>query len=206
MFANIADPKVFTQALLTLAGDSPPPLVPNDKPATKWFEMLMQKLASTHGLYCKNRSADLPGEWMALDHVLVSNNAYDSFPLIVVEHENRNISSATERGQLPAGNDNMAFVEWATWKALAVNAKLRVVVAYPWKKDKTAVLGVLTKMLQAYYDFYQRDPSALFLLGWWEQTDNVRTTWAVEDLSCAYVSCVSDGRVDLQPLAALNAD
>jgi len=132
------------------------------------FEDLMLQLAndSEQDLRCQNlRTA---GEWMNVDHVFVSENRYDAFPLIAVEHENGNLVS--RNGELP--DPRVHCIEWAFWKVLTMSAHLAVCVAYPWGRtdeEKRTALTVFEKMACGFRDTYERHPRVLLMLGWWDE-------------------------------------
>jgi hypothetical protein len=192
--STLTDAKTFTESFFRLANASPPPHG-EARLGTEWFEKLMLDLARNDGLYCQNRQSPVPGEWMKIDHVFVSKNDYQHFPLIAVEHENGDISRASKAGNLPAGNTPGAYIEWATWKMLAMQAALHVLVAYPWKADKTPALLSLSRIVEGYFKTFGTIPNALFLLGWWDRSCN--GVWSAEGLYEAYVPEDQGGAISL---------
>lgn len=194
----LSEATTFTDAFFRRANAAPPP-ADGARPATAWFEGLMLALAKEHGLHCQNLKSDRPGEWMKVDHVFVEQNTYAHFPIVVVEHENGDLGAASKRGVVPHGDERGTFIEWAAWKALTMQAKLHVLVAYPRKGDKVNALGVLSRMVEAYAMTYGIEPNVLFLLGWWD-LGPVRL-WRAENLYVPYAPTKSaDGKLRLDEL------
>lgn len=156
----------FATAFFELADKDPLPSNPKER-GTKWFERRMQALGTKFGVHCQNYSSARPGEWMKVDHVFVAQDSYVNFPLVAVEHENGDISSRAKGGRIPPGDARGAYIEWACWKAIAMRSRLAVLVAYPYEKDKNAVLDLLAKIVDGARLTYGGLPSVLFLLGWW---------------------------------------
>ena len=138
----------FARNFFDAATKEPLPSDPKEN-GTKWFEGRMQALAEKHGVYCQNYSSSHPGEWMKVDHVFVAKDSYVDFPLVAVEHENGHISSTAQRGWVPPGDERGAYIEWACWKAIAMRSRLSVLVAYPYEKDRDAVLDLLAKIVES---------------------------------------------------------
>ncbi len=159
----------------------------------------MLRLAADHGLYCQNKQSRRPGEWMNVDHVFIQSDTYVDFPLVAIEHENRDLSGVSKAGIAPVGDTQGAFIEWAAWKALSMRARLHVTVAYPWRKDKASTLGVLTRMVEGHRRTFDALPNALFLLGWWDSSP--LAAWSAEGLYQPYVPVrLDDGAVTLSPI------
>jgi len=191
-------PETFRSQFFSLANLDPPPH--RNTPATEWFEEKMRLLANKHDLYCQNKRGH--SEWMCVDHVIVrQTKTYADFPIIAVEHENGDLSPASKSGELPPGDDPRAKIEWAAWKVLTMKAKLHVLVAYPWKKDKDNALKVLARMVDGYVATFGVVPNALFLLGWWRSPHPGWTT--AEQLYEAYTphqNQIGASTTDLLPL------
>ena len=164
------DPKVFTEALQKTVAADPPRFGGDDRPAwTRWFERQMQAIAKAEGLHCQNKLATSHyKEVMAIDHVLSRSVAYDSFPLIAVEHENGPLGSRD--GSLPVVGTG-EYIEWALWKVLAMRAHLAVAVVYPYKDNSAEFHKVVGMMLRGWEEDYGSLPSLLILAGWWRRPD-----------------------------------
>lgn len=187
----LTDAAVFAKEFFSEANTRPPPHG-EARLATSWFEERMHALANKHDLYCqnKNKASKPPGEWMNVDHVFVLRNHYDHFPVIAVEHENRDLSEPSKKGRLPGGTQTGAYIEWAAWKMLTMQARLHVLVAYPWAVDKDPALHVLSAMVTGYREHFRAMPNALFLLGWWQHPPQ---EWSkAEALYTAYAPTLND--------------
>jgi len=100
--------------------------------------------------------------------VLSRSSAYDSFPLIAVEHENGRLGSRD--GRLP-GVGTGEYIEWALWKVLAMRAHLAVAVVYPYQDDGEKFRAVVGMMLRGWENDYETLPPLLILAGWWRRPD-----------------------------------
>ncbi|MCU0665390.1 MAG: hypothetical protein MUC50_24075 [Myxococcota bacterium] len=126
---------------------------------TAWFEERMCDLekdgetstVNPYEYYCQNKKKHRDGssreqEWMEIDHVFMSSDPshsaadrsvpadYNSFPLVVVEHEHGGFGSKVDpsTGQIKHKNNTQnSSIEWAFWKCLSMRCKLSVLVAYP---------------------------------------------------------------------------
>jgi hypothetical protein len=196
---DLAHPRIFVRDFFDAANRTPP-RGPTPTDDTPWFGERMHDLARKAGLHCQNKESNPSGEWMKVDHVFVRRNAYDAFPLVAVEHDNGAVSRATARGEMPDGATKGAYIEWAFWKVLTMRAKLGVLVAYPWEKDREVLIEVLARMVAGFRAEYGSLPPALLLLGWWQLPRNA--TWrSAEFLYSPYVPKDREGTVVLVPLS-----
>jgi len=196
---DLTNAEAFTKAFFRSAETKPS--ASGDRPATIWFQERMTDLANQACLHVQQKRDRSGDEWMRVDHVFVSPaKSYAEFPLVVVEHENGDLSSKSKRGEVPDGNEPGAFMEWAVWKALAMVAKLHVVVAYPWLHDRPSALRVIAEMVAGRTASLPPVPNALFLLGWWSRGWAARSLseWDARELYVPYVPQSSaNGRVEL---------
>jgi len=195
----LLSPDIFVREFFAAANEAPPrgSHLTDD---TRWFGERMHDLAGKAGLQCQNKQSPRSGEWMNIDHVLVRSDTFAAFPVVAVEHENRDASEATKRGQMPTGTTKSPHIEWALWKVLAMRAKLSVLVAYPWEKDRDSVLKILAEIVAGFRNEYGMPPPALLLLGWWQLPRNA--TWmSAEFLYRPYVPVDRKGTVALVPLS-----
>ncbi|HSP79091.1 MAG TPA: hypothetical protein VLQ93_11205 [Myxococcaceae bacterium] len=162
---SLSEPGEFVASLQRAIAAVPPPLT-NNTDFTRWFEARMQALARERQLRCYNKSADNPCELLNIDHVFTKSDEYDAFPIIAVEHENGPLGSRD--GELPLPNTG-EYIEWATWKTLAMRVELSVVVAYPYDEQENAFRAVLTKMAKGWMRQHGQCPPLLVLAGWWSK-------------------------------------
>lgn len=156
-----------------------PPLGERDEVWTEQFGLVLQTHAAANSYFCKSRENQVvPGEWLQIDHVLVTRSALDVFPSVVVEHENRGMGSTGAQHLDRRGRE---YIEWALWKLLAVRADLRVLVAYPEAAARTATEATLAKIIDgATSKFGQETSRLLIILGWWggSSFEDPRSPWA----------------------------
>jgi len=164
---NLKNPKDFYTAFKNTWDDCKPPwkndFVLRDAEWTNWFERSMRRLVeqAARGIHCQNRFGGAE-EWMKVDHVFVLKNAYDSFPIIAVEHENGSLGSPDNELADPEGK---AAIEWALWKVLSMRSHLAVLVAYPGSKKENRTIEVAEQMLAAWQQEYSPKTKVLILLG-----------------------------------------
>jgi hypothetical protein len=129
---------------------------------------MMQRIASNSQRYCQNKQCGAQG-WLSVDHIFVSERAWDVYPEIAIEHENRgmgDLSIDTLRGPTLS---TKTPIGWALWKVLSVRCELPILVAYPWEDDRERLLDVLKSMAKGWTAQYRVPLRTLLLLGWWSK-------------------------------------
>ncbi len=176
--------------------------------ATQNFEKWMLALGTRAKLHCQNNRTNkqYKCEWMKIDHIFTPKDAYDSFPLIAVEHENGDFDKATKIGELPAP-ERSAKIEWALWKVLSVRCQLSVLVAYPRIKVKDNAMKVLEQMLSGWKLHYGMTPNSLILFGWIEDRGYELHEKNLSDFFyTAYCPMENNGHVELIEVKEKNAE